>query len=118
MMISYPGFDPHQPPSYPQPKHADTTPTQISHAAGNQRSIHGTYINPDILLYLQPSREQSLGLSIPASLSREERGLGSHITARFLIPRQHLDMFERDPDRFVVAHHQAHGSHYPAQRHQ
>jgi hypothetical protein len=42
---------------------------------------------------------------MPTNLSKDERGLENHATARFLIPRQHLDAFEKDPDRFVTPHH-------------
>jgi hypothetical protein len=72
---------------------------QVSTAATNQRAIHTTYIQQEILQFLQPSNEESLGFNIPANLPKEERGMESHITARFLIPRQHLDAFEKEPER-------------------
>ena len=62
-----------------------------------------TYIYQDILQYLRPSKEEGLvSFDIPANLSREERGLENHVTAQFLIPRQHLDVFEKDPNRSIM----------------
>jgi hypothetical protein len=84
------------------------TPSQISNAAANQRSIHTSHLQQDVLLYLQPSGKDGLGHNIPSSLSREEQGLGCHLTARFLVPRQHLDAFETDPDRSVLPHQRIH----------
>lgn len=64
------------------------------------RAVHTTHVKQDILQYLHPSNtEQLVGIAVPASLPRAERGLENHATAWFLIPRQHLDAFERDPDR-------------------
>ena len=91
--------------------------TQMSAAASNQHSVHATYIQQDIFQYLRPSNTVSLGFEVPASLPREERGLASHITARFLIPRQHLDAFEKDPNGFVVPRSQMHDSPSPLQHH-
>lgn len=82
----------------------------MSSTASNQHSVHATYIQQDIFQYLRPSKTESLGLEIPASLPKEERGLESHITARFLIPRQHLDAFEKDPDGYVASHPWIHSS--------
>lgn len=79
--------------------HHDHPAPQISKSATNQRAIHTTYIQQDILQYLQPSKTEGLGISIPGALTKEERGLENHATARFLIPRQHLEAFENDPDR-------------------
>ena len=67
-----------------------------------QRAVHTTYIQQEILQFLQLSNVQRLDLDIPAALPREERGLVSHITTRFLIPREHLDAFEKDPDQYVT----------------
>ena len=79
--------------------------TQLSSAAGRARAVHTTYIQQEVLHYIEPSSETSLGFYIPASLSKEERGLENHVTARFLIPRQHLEAFEKDPDRSATLHH-------------
>ena len=82
----------------------------MSSAGLNQRSVHITYIQQDILQFLQPSNTQRLDLNVPARLSREERGLASHITARFLVPRQHLDAFEEDPAGYVFPSLSSQGS--------
>jgi hypothetical protein len=81
------------------------TLTQISSGATGKRTVHTTYIQQEIFQYLQPSNEASLGLIIPTTLPKEERGLENHITARFLIPRQYLEAFERDPERSVTPLH-------------
>jgi hypothetical protein len=91
-----------------QPQYINATPTQISSTAANARAVHTTSIQQDALQYLRPSNEAKLGFDMPTNLSKDERGLENHATARFLIPRQHLDAFEKDPDRFVTPHHQAH----------
>jgi len=77
-------------------------PSQISKAVSAKRAVNTTNVSQDIFQYLQPSNEISLGINIPACLPKTERGLNSHITARFLIPRQHLTAFEKDPDRSVT----------------
>ena len=77
---------------------ADVGHAQMSTVASNQHSVHATYIQQDIFQYLRPSNTESFGIEIPACLPREERGLASHITAQFLVPRQYLDAFEKDPD--------------------
>ena len=82
-----------------------TAPTQISAAATSKRAVHTTYIQQDILQYLKPSNEVDLGFKIPGGLSKEQRGLENHLTARFLIPRQHLNAFEEDPDGSVTPLH-------------
>jgi hypothetical protein len=106
MKHSYPRFVSHS--ISPASSHQHCI-AQISTAAANQRSVHTTYIYQDILQYLRPSKEEGLaGFDIPANLSREERGLENHVTARFLIPRQHLDAFEKDPNRSVTICHQIH----------
>ena len=68
--------------------------------ATNQCGTHTNNIKGDILSYLQPSNTESLGYSVPLNLTKEERGLHHHGTARFLIPRRHLEDFERDPARY------------------
>jgi hypothetical protein len=85
----------------PQPPYTDTGPIQLAKAMANQRAIHTTASRQDVLQYLQPSKDMELGIAIPSSLPQGERGLESHITARFLIPRQHLNTFENDPARSV-----------------
>ena len=75
---------------------------QISKAMSSKRAVHTTNVGQDILQYLQPTSEVSLGLNLPGGPTKKERGLNSHITARFLIPRQHLSAFEDDPDRFIT----------------
>lgn len=84
----------------------------MSSAGVNQRSVHITYIQQEILQFLHPSNTQRLDLDVPARLSREERGLSSHITARFLVPRQHLDAFEEDPDGYVTPYPSLQGSRF------
>lgn len=74
----------------------------MSKAASQLRTTHTNSATSDILQYLQPSNGDRLGIVIPASLPKEQRGLGSHATARFLIPRKHLNMFDADPDRYVI----------------
>jgi len=74
----------------------------MSRAATNQRAVHTTSIQQEILQYLQPSSTDNLGIIIPGSLSKEERGLQNHATARFLIPRQHLEAFENDPNSYAM----------------
>lgn len=69
--------------------------------ATKQRGTHTNNIKGDILSYLQPSSTESLGYSIPLNLSKEERGLQHHGTARFLIPRRRLEDFEKDPVGYV-----------------
>jgi len=85
--------------SHPQRLHI-----QISTAGANQRSVHTTNVQQDILQYLRPSSTEGLGFEIPASLPKDKRGLESHITARFLIPRRHLEAFEADPDRYITSY--------------
>jgi len=53
--------------------------------------------------YLEPSCTETLGYHIPANPPKEARGLHSHITARFLIPRHCLEAFEANPDRYIWA---------------
>jgi len=77
-------------------------PTQLSKAASGQRGTHTKTVRSEILQHLQPSKDETIGIDIPSSLSQEERGLENHTTARFLIPRQHLDAFEEDPERCVA----------------
>ena len=85
----------------------------MSAAASNQRSVHANEILHDIFQYLQPSNTETLDFEIPASLPKAEQGLESHITARFLIPQQHLDAFESDPDRYVILQPQTDDSPFP-----
>ena len=47
----------------------------------------------------------------------EDRGLGSNLTARFLIPHQHLDAFEKDPDRWALVCSKTHYSFSVIQHH-
>ena len=92
--------------------HADVACTQMSSAGLNQCSVHITYIQQDILRFLQPSNTQKLDLNVPARLSREEWGLASHITAWFLVPQQHLDTFEEDPAGYITTFLSLQGSPY------
>ena len=77
------------------------TMAQMSKLATNQRAVDTNKVQTDILRYLQPSPKLSLGIDVPASLAREQQGLGHKITSRFLIPHQYLDAFESSPDRSV-----------------
>ena len=86
---------------------------QISELAMDKRVQHTYNVQHDILQYLQPSKAEPLGLEVPAILGKEERGLNSHITARFLIPRQHLEAFESDPEGYATLHPMVHRSSAP-----
>ena len=82
------------------------------------RAVHSTYVQQGVLQYLHPSNTQLLvGVAIPPSLPKEDRGLGSNLTARFLIPRQHLDAFEKDPDRWDPVRSKTHYSSSTIQHH-
>jgi len=70
----------------------------MGNEATAQRGIHTNSIKNEVLGFLQPG-DEALGFPIQSSLTKAERGLNNHLTARFLIPRQHLEAFERDPDR-------------------
>lgn len=59
-------------------------------------------VNLDIFGFLQPSDKIDLGVTIPHSLPKARRGLENYATARFLIPRKHLDAFEQDPKGYVI----------------
>ena len=74
----------------------------MSEGATNKRAVDTNKVVNHILQYLQPSPEHTLGIAVPSSLPKEQRGLEHHITGRFLIPRQHLDAFEKDPARSVI----------------
>lgn len=63
-----------------------------------QARVNGTSAVRDVILqYLQPSEGHDLGIAIPVTLPKESRGMEHNATARFLIPRKHLDAFEADP---------------------
>src|SRR5882762_5044576 len=91
--------------------------TQLSGSATDRHTIHTNSVGSDILKYLQPSNKDSLGLEVPTVLPREMQGLHSHITAQFLIPRQHLDAFEESPDRYTTLLSDTHHSHVHSQDH-
>lgn len=63
------------------------------------RGTHSHNIKWDIFAFMEPSDDLGLGLNIPSKLQKEERGLNDKSTARFLIPRNLLDRFEKDPIR-------------------
>ena len=73
--------------------------------ATSQQSLHTNSIKNKILSYLEPSSTESLGYKIAINLQKADRGLNSHATARFLIPHQHLQAFEMDPDRYSRSYH-------------
>ena len=81
--------------------------------AASQRSLHTNSIKSEILSYLDPSGTESLGYKIAFNLQKADRGLNSHATARFLIPRQHLQAFETDPDRYTGSHQPLLQTHSP-----
>ena len=74
---------------------------EIGNEAASQCGTHVNSIKHKILSFIQPSDKETLGLEVPAHLSKDKRKLNNKITARFLIPHQHLDAFEGDPLRFV-----------------
>ena len=59
-------------------------------------------VQMDIFGFLRPSDQIDLGFVVPHSLPKAQRGLENPITARFLIPRKHLDAFEQDPKRWAM----------------
>ena len=69
----------------------------MGNVATARRGTHTHGVKNEILRYLQPKKDVH-SLSMQSNLAKEERGLNSHITARFLIPRQHLEAFESNPD--------------------
>jgi hypothetical protein len=74
----------------------------MGNGATSQRGIHTNSVKNEILGYLEPSSTESLGYKIQLHLPKAERGLENHLTARFLIPRQHLEAFENNPDRYTI----------------
>jgi hypothetical protein len=78
---------------------------QMARSAANHRAVHSTHAQQYILQCLQPSKTEPLDINVPPSLFRDERGLNHHVTARFLIPRQHLDEYERDPEGYATSQH-------------
>lgn len=74
----------------------------MGNGATGQRGIHTNSIKNEILGYLEPSSTEGLGYKIQLHLPKVERGLENHLTARFLVPRQHLEAFENDPDRYTI----------------
>jgi len=69
----------------------------MGNVATARRGTHTHGVKNEILRYLQPKKDV-YSLSIQSNLAKEERGLNSYITARFLIPRQHLEAFESNPE--------------------
>jgi hypothetical protein len=61
------------------------------------RSTDVFNMKEDIFSLIQPSQKEPLDFDIPAHLRKENRGLHHILTARFLIPREHLDAFEESP---------------------
>lgn len=72
---------------------------QISRAVARTRASHTNSIREEILTYLKPSEDTAFAFEIPANLFRDKRGMENHATARFLIPRRHLDEYEEAPQR-------------------
>lgn len=58
------------------------------------RASHTKSIHDEILTYLKPSEDVTFTFEVPAYLPRDKRGMESHATARFLVPRRHLDAYE------------------------
>jgi hypothetical protein len=71
----------------------------MSDTVSQTRATHTCNINQDILTYLEPLESPSLGITVPVKLPKSSRGLDHIVTARFLIPRRHLDEFEEAPQR-------------------
>ena len=71
----------------------------MSNAVSQKRAAHTCGINQDILAYLEPLETPSLGITIPTKLPKSSRGLEHIATARFLIPRRHLDEFKEAPQQ-------------------
>ena len=78
------------------------------------RTAHTSSIHREILEYLRPSEEVAFSYGIPAHLARDKRGMNHHATARFLIPRRHLDEYEAAQQRYSVTLllHPTAGPHY------
>lgn len=70
---------------------------QLSKVATTVQTTDTTQLRTEIFNYLQPSDKFKLGFDIPHFLPKDERGLENLTTARFLIPRKHLDEFEANP---------------------
>jgi hypothetical protein len=71
----------------------------MSEAVSKTRTSQTHHIQEDILTYLRPSEKTTLGIEIPTYLPKEGRGLENIATARFLIPRRHLEEFEDAPQQ-------------------
>jgi hypothetical protein len=65
------------------------------------RAIHTYGIKEEILSFLEPLDHPSLGITVPVKLPKSSRGLEHIATARFLIPRKHLDEFEGAPHEYA-----------------
>jgi hypothetical protein len=70
---------------------------QVSKQVSQKRTNDTTAIKAEILGYLNPSDNMLLGIPIPSSLPTNHRGMEHQATARFLIPRRHLEEFEAEP---------------------
>lgn len=75
----------------------------MAEGVSNTRAIHTYSIKEEILTYLEPFDYPSLGIAVPVKLPKDSRGLENIATARFLIPRRHLDEFEGAPHEYVVS---------------
>ena len=70
---------------------------QMAEAVSQTRASHTFSIKEEILNYLEPLDHPTLGITVPTRLPKSSRGLEHFATARFLIPRKHLDEFEGAP---------------------
>ena len=72
---------------------------QMSSHVSKTRANHTNNIRDEILTYLKPSDSTTYTFEIPANLPKDKRGMENHVTARFLIPRRHLDEYEAGQQR-------------------
>lgn len=70
----------------------------MAEGVSQTRASHTYSIREEILNYLEPFDYPTLGIAVPVKLPKSSRGLDNIATARFLIPRRHLDEFEGAPN--------------------
>jgi hypothetical protein len=75
----------------------------MAEGVSQTRATHTYSIREEILNYLEPFDHPSLGIAVPVKLPKSSRGLEHIATARFLIPRRHLDEFEGAPHEYATS---------------